>query len=134
MPLYKASFETLFVRRDPTAMGSVGQTYGRKHDIILEADSLKAAAEDALRFVRNRQDGEASFAKMRSEDPDLDPDSTYETYWGDLGAMKVWGWSPHIVKEDGNLADAKGYAGRGMFEWKCDFPFPIEKCISIIKD
>lgn len=124
MPLFKAQYETLY------RCHQTGQMFGRRHDIVLEAPSGKQAARDALRFMRNRQEGEAIVAADAAKETNSD----YEAYWGDLGAMKVYPWSPYIVKEDGNLREAPGYAVPCHFEWKCDHYFSVEDSIEHMKD
>ncbi len=127
MPLFRVAYETTYVKRDPDGYGSVGATYARKHDIIIEAANVKVAAEDGLRFMRNRQDGEEKMAKLMDDTP------TYESYWGELAAMNVRPWSPKVVREDGNLGEAPGFCIYGFFEWKCDFPSTVEQEIGFIK-
>lgn len=124
MPLFKALYETHY------RCHKTGRTFGRGHDIILEAPNGKQAVRDALRFIRNRQAGEAIIAAEAAKETDSD----YEAYWGELGAMKVYPWSPYIVQEDGNLREAPGYTVRGHFEWKCDHYFSVEDSIEHMKE
>lgn len=130
MPLYKAIMETTYVKRSPDGFGDVGHTYARGHDLIVQASDVKDAAQQVKAFIDGRHKVEDWLLESYKDDPKGLEE--YEPFYGPLGAVKIFGWAPHLVASDGDLKDAPGFAGRGYFEWKCDFPFTFEQSIEHI--
>lgn len=88
--------------------------YETAHSLYHRAETLKQAVTDAARFHENR-------LKAFADDPG---------FWGTLGCLKVYSFDIQPIAGDGSYCSGRGFAG---FEWKCDWPIPLERYIEEIR-
>lgn len=79
--------------------------------LLLQAECGEAAVMDAVRFFRNRQR--------------IDEAASSEPYWGFLGCVKAYSWSPQQVGRLGDLEPTLPQPAPYFYEWKCDWGIPV---------
>lgn len=111
-PIYQILIETIYTED--------GALLGRSHTLLITALTPRQAAKDALRWLEDRR---RAFSTL---DPNL---------FGALSALKMHDWAPYVVDNQGRLGRAPGFPSTcAGFEWKADFPEPVESAIEELPD